>query len=384
MIKALMVAHYPLNPDNIKGGVEAVSVNLINGFLSVPGIDLKIFAINGQNKEDQVIRYSEHITIHHAGCGPVRSTKYRLFFHYRKQLRRLIKAYKPDVVHIQGNGSNLLLSCKIDKNNLVVTPHGILAEELKNQLTLRSKLNFLVNICIETLLMPRLRNFICISRYNAKILDRDDLPGCKTALIHNPVNPGFFNVRKNEKPVNRLIYIAGIKKLKGLLDLLEALKITADRRQHFRLEVVGGVVEPGYAKKVNDFIAANRLTGQVVFHNWLNQDAIIKLYNDVHILVLPSYQEVLPVCISEAMAAGRVVVAAKVGGVSEMITHRSSGFLYEKGNVPELAGILSELYLNAEYYHKISAQARKEAFKKYKPEKIAGQTLDFYKQVAGV
>lgn len=384
MVKTLMVALYPIDSDKIKGGVEAVSVNLVKGFIPVSGIDLKIFAPDRNVKNDQVEKLANNISIHHISYGKIRSTKYALFFHFRKRLKQFIKEFDPDVIHIQGNGSQLLLTYNINKNKIVITQHAILIEEFKTQSTLSSKLNFMMNMCIELVMMPRIKNHIFISDYNRKLLGRPVSSLNKAALIYNPVNPMFFDIDTNGEPVNRLVYIGGIMKRKGLLDLLKALKALIDEGISFRLDVVGGIAETSYAQKVNEFIIDNSLTNNVIFHGWLTQQQIIKLYQQVQILILPSYQETLPVCISEALAAGRVVVATNVGGVAEMIQNEKSGYLYEKGDIKALTHVLSNLYLNTDLYHLISMQARKSALQKYNPVNIAQQTFHFYKQITGL
>lgn len=383
MIKALMVALYPLDSGKIKGGVEAVSVNLVNGFISIPGIDLRVFALDRNIKEDQTKALTGNIDIHYISYGKIKSTKYALFFYFRKRLKQFIQEFNPDVIHIQGNGSQLLLTYNVSKKKIIITQHAILLEEFKNQSSLKSKLSFLLNISIESVLMPLVRNHIFISDYNRKLSKKSILEKTNNALIYNPVNPRFFDIEINRSPVNRLIYVGGIMKRKGLLDLLQALNELNNRKINFQLDIVGGIAEDGYGKKVDEFITDYHLKNNITFHGWLNQEEIINLYKQVHILILPSYQETLPVSIAEALAAGRIVVATNVGGVAEMIKDGQSGFLYEKGDNGALTNILSNLYLNADLYYLIGANARKYALQKYYPVNIAEQTLAFYKQVAG-
>ena len=59
--------------------------------------------------------------------------------------------------------------------------------------------------------------------------------------------------------------------------------------------------------------------------------------------VLASRWEGLPYSILEAMTAGLPVVASKVGGVPELVTHGVTGLLVESGNVSEMASALRRL-----------------------------------------
>jgi GT2 family glycosyltransferase/glycosyltransferase involved in cell wall biosynthesis len=62
------------------------------------------------------------------------------------------------------------------------------------------------------------------------------------------------------------------------------------------------------------------------------------------VLVVPSvWPENSPLVIQEAMIAGVTVVASRIGGIVELIESDADGFLFEPGNVAELASILATL-----------------------------------------
>ena len=59
--------------------------------------------------------------------------------------------------------------------------------------------------------------------------------------------------------------------------------------------------------------------------------------------VQPSLNEGMGRALVEAMAAGRPVIASRVGGVPGLIEHRCNGLLVPPGNAPELGEAISEL-----------------------------------------
>jgi glycosyltransferase involved in cell wall biosynthesis len=63
----------------------------------------------------------------------------------------------------------------------------------------------------------------------------------------------------------------------------------------------------------------------------------------IDIFVLPSHSEALSNSLMEAMAIGCVPVASNVGGNPELVEDGVNGFLFEKGNVMELADRLERL-----------------------------------------
>jgi len=380
-MKVLMIASCPYNLDKIKGGVEAVAVNLLHGFKEISDIELYVVSIRKELNSEKVIHFGGNIKIHYIPFWRIKSIKFEMLFHGRRKVKAIVREFQPDIIHVQGNGTILLLTLGLKKCNLVVTEHGILKEELKNQKTIYGKLSFFLNIITEKVCLRNLKNCIFISNYNKALHQEDKFSRVNSRLIYNPVNLLFFNMTEMPKDNNRLFYIGSISKRKGLLDLVKALNTLKQKNIVYKLDVIGGVIDKPYMNEVQKFITINKLSEQIMFHGWLSQKEIQEIYKNVSIFVLPSYQETLPVAIAEAMAAGRVVVASNVGGVSEMIKHGMSGFLYEKANISQLVDILGKLYSNDELKAKVSVAARSDARKKFMPSSVASQTVEFYKEI---
>ncbi|MEO0629918.1 MAG: glycosyltransferase, partial [Planctomycetota bacterium] len=68
---------------------------------------------------------------------------------------------------------------------------------------------------------------------------------------------------------------------------------------------------------------------------------VAQLQATASVVVVPSPDDNFPFTCIEAMAAGRVVVAANAGGAAEMIEHGTSGLLFEPHNCDALAEALS-------------------------------------------
>jgi glycosyltransferase involved in cell wall biosynthesis len=375
-----MIAPFPIDPGDIKGGVEAITVNLVNGFGQTAIADLHILSIQPSIVVSETRRVAPHVQVTYLPQGRG-NKRIGMLFSVRKQVRKMISKLKPDIVHIQGNGPQLLVTIGLDKANLIITRHGVITEELKNQLSLKSRMIYRVNSWTEHFCSRSIRNYIFISRYIQSL----SLPGTQknrlSCLIANPVNPAFFSVPASDFSGNRILFVGGIRKGKGLLDLLKAVLQLNQKGIRYEVEVVGGVVEPAYNEQVTAFISSNGLDNHVHFNDWISQERIIALYENIQLLVLPSLQENLPVCIAEAMAAQRVVVSSAVGGVPEMIEHGKNGFLFAKENVSELAELLRMLDRQPELRSRVAAEAKRHALETYDPEAVALQTVHFYQSV---
>jgi len=379
-MKILMIASCPYDLGNIRGGVEAVTVNLLKGFKNINDVELHVVSIRKNVKEEEIVNFFNNIRIHYIPYGKIKSTKLEMLFHGRKKVKKIVSEYNPDIIHIQGNGTILFLTLGLNKDDLIITQHGILIEEFKHQKTLFRKLSYLLNILTEKICIKNINNMIFISKYNKNLFLKSSKQMINSRLIYNPVNEDFFKIPAMKKSENKLLYVGGIMKRKGLLCLLKAINKLNSEGKYYHLEVVGGVEERAYKDEIDEFIIQHNLHSSVTFHGWLSQSRIIELMKKVSIVVLPSYQETLPIAIAEGMAARRLVIATDVGGISEMIENDESGFLFEKGNIDQLTNILSSFY-ESNGNTKVIEKANKRAEEMFSAQSVARQTYEFYCEI---
>lgn len=95
------------------------------------------------------------------------------------------------------------------------------------------------------------------------------------------------------------------------------------------------------------------------FVQWVKgaQD-MVPFYQQLDILIFPSYYEGLGLVGIEAMSAGRVVVGTKVEGISEIVRHNETGLLVKSGNAAELASAITILFHNPDLYEKLAKNGR--------------------------
>lgn len=128
--------------------------------------------------------------------------------------------------------------------------------------------------------------------------------------------------RKNQ--TNHILFLGALIERKGIFDLLESLTTLPDVTLH-----VGGTGDnQRFKKMVNDL----NLQRHIIYHGWVNAEQKAELFAQCQLLILPSYNEGLPVVILEAMASGLPVISTPVGGIPEVILPGETGFLVEPGN----------------------------------------------------
>mgnify|MGYP000429415235 FL=1 len=75
-------------------------------------------------------------------------------------------------------------------------------------------------------------------------------------------------------------------------------------------------------------------------------------------LVLPSYNEGLPIAILEAMSYGLPIISTNVGSIGEAVKEKENGFLIEPGDVDSLAHAMIQLTNNSILWKKESRASR--------------------------
>ena len=96
--------------------------------------------------------------------------------------------------------------------------------------------------------------------------------------------------------------------------------------------------------------------------------------------VMPSSSESLSNVILESMAAGVPVVAANVGGNSELIQDQKTGLLFAAGDESQFAAALETLITQPELRKQMAALARIEA-QQYAIPRIRDRYQDLYRDL---
>ncbi len=374
-----MVSNCPLALDAARGGVEAATAHLLNGFAKTQARVCVLSFRRGVASEHSV-QYSPRIKIRYVPLRPARSTKLALLLNGRAVLQRVRARENPDLVHIQGSGTQLLLLPGLPSATTVITPHAILREEARYQTTPRRMLEKRMSAWLDDFAMRRAKNIVHISDYSRRIIASRRGERWHEALINNAVHADFFTDTVPRHDTNRLLFVGALTRRKNVQALLLAVQSLSQRGKHYQCDIVGDFSDRPYRQEVERLVDNLKLP-QVVFHGWQDRSAVRELMAQGSVFVLPSKQETLPVSVAEAMAAGMVTVATGVGGVPEMIAHDESGFICDARTPTSLTEILAALHGAHDRKVQIGERARQVARERYHPLKVAEQTLQFYATV---
>lgn len=130
----------------------------------------------------------------------------------------------------------------------------------------------------------------------------------------------------------RFVCVGRLCEQKGQLLLLEAFRRVVDRFGESRLDLVGdGELRPQIEAQCRRL----GLENNVKITGWVSAEGVREHILKSRALVLPSFQEGLPVVLMEAMALRRPVISTFVAGIPELVTPET-GWLVPAGSVEDL------------------------------------------------
>ncbi|HEY5627139.1 MAG TPA: glycosyltransferase [Nitrospira sp.] len=167
--------------------------------------------------------------------------------------------------------------------------------------------------------------------------------------------------------------VACFKLQKAPEDVIKVAKRVCDSAPQARFVLIGdGELRP----RIEALIRQHRLQGRVHLAGWRRD--IDKAIQAFDVLLLTSHWEGLPRVILEASAAGVPVVATKVGGVEEVLTHGRHARLYDAGDVDGLATGLRELLEECLSGAGKHVEIRKELPEEFRIEEMVKQYQTLY------
>lgn len=111
------------------------------------------------------------------------------------------------------------------------------------------------------------------------------------------------------------------------------------------------------------------------------QDDVSGWYAAFDAFVLPSANEGTPVVAIEALAAGRPVVASRVGGVPDVVRDGEDGLLVPSGDVEALADRLATLAGDEDLRHRMGAAGRDRVLGRYAVDRLIDDVDRLYRSL---
>lgn len=172
---------------------------------------------------------------------------------------------------------------------------------------------------------------IAVSKFIKYKLIEDGCPEDKITIHYIGIDTEYFKRDENIRIEKEILYVGRLIDRKGILDLIEALKLSPDCFNSFRLVIIGsGSLESEMIKKLEE----SKLN--YLFLGPQSQEAVRLWMNRAFLFCVPAVDEAFGLVYAEAQSMKVPVVAYNHSGVSEVVVDGETGLLASPNNIPDL------------------------------------------------
>jgi len=277
-------------------------------------------------------------------------------------LWRLLIREKPSMVHTHTSKAGILgrLAAKLAGVPIIIhRPHGHVfyghfGPLVSKCFLLTERLMALITDRMVALTLAERNDHIALSVFSPE----------KIVMIHSGVDVDrFMNVRINIAEKKRVLglnskglvvgTVGWLLPIKGPMHLLKAMSNVWESHPETSLIFVGkGDLE----KELKEEARRMGVWDKVKFLGW--RDDIPEIMQVLDVFVLPSLNEGMGRVLVEAMAAGKPVVASRVGGILDLVKEGQNGFLAEPGDEKGIAIAIKKLLENKKMRNKMGKRGR--------------------------
>lgn len=271
-----------------------------------------------------------------------------------KGLRIILKQYRPEVAHVQYMAPGaipILLLRLLGMRQIIATAHT--AADIYPNLRL---IHFVQQHCI--------RAFTCITERAERSFfgtsqlytEQAQLKKRNHFTIYNALPTGI-SISRQAKSQDRPLTIGVVSRLeniKGMDLVVPAFVQVKACHPEMQLLIVG---DGSLRKQMEEQVHKAGLEKAVEFAGRQPQEKLSSYYDRIDILLMPSRSEGFGLTAIEGMARRCVVVAARTGGLPEVVRDGEVGLLHEPGQVEDLAAQINKLIEQPALWKQLSNEA---------------------------
>ncbi|MDF2986007.1 MAG: hypothetical protein K0R50_1517 [Eubacterium sp.] len=315
----------------------------------------------------------------------------------RKKIKAVLKAAKPDIIHLNNYNFQITPSILYEIKNYnipvvmtlhdfqVVCPNHMMYLASQNKICEECKgrkyINCAKNKCIHnSRLKSMLAAFEGAVYYSLQTYEKYiDLFIAPSSFIKNKfvefgeseskikVLHNFTNNSPKEYTANKqkyILYFGRLSAEKGINTLIKSCK----KLPHIQFKFVG-------SGELEDRLKG---TGNIEYLGFKSGEELNSLIREALFSVYPSeWYENCPMSVLESQMYGTPVIGADIGGIPELIRNNIDGLLFTPGNAEDLTSKIGYLYENSEVLGQFSINCMNKA-KDFSIEKYYTQLMKYY------
>jgi glycosyltransferase involved in cell wall biosynthesis len=302
--------------------------------------------------------------------GKINLDKLRGLFYVKRQTKKEIQEFKPDLIY-----------CFSGTYGLGLFRDWLFVREIKKHW--KGKILFHVRSRIEE---KHWNNKIFRKIYKkmfengkAIVLDKSlksDLHGLINEkdffILPNAIKNEISNIdikrilklRRRNKTIN-ILFLSHMSKTKGWVELLEACKILNEKDMNFICNFVGSWWNKEDERYFYNFIKEHKLEKRVFYLGKKIKKEKNKILEKSNLLVYPTKLDTFGRVVIEAMMFAIPVIANGICAIPTTIKHDKTGFILKKNTPKEISIYIERLIKNKKLREKMGIEGRKRFLQRY-------------------
>ena len=398
------------------GGAEYVARRIIDEQVSA-GHDVEVVSLPAdRGVETEGLAAKRHVMGHvdrfaKRGAYAVKQMYFPADPVAKRGLRQAIARFRPDIIHYHNlhfSGLNLLnvaremgitsvwsiydywLVCPSfmllnEKHQICSTGHGghcvncVGARRLKALKPLKQML-FALRPRVFKRYTSSVDGYITLSSASAELLHRHGFPAAKLSVAHQFIWDAAYQREPTLQPeYGRLLYVGWVERRKGLHIIVQALARLAQQYPDLRLSVLGLPADPDYQRQIEELADRQQIGDRINVVERVSRDQLLESLQSAFLVTVPEqWENMSPVILTEAMAAGACVLASRVGGVRQFVEHQVNGLTVERDDVDGYVSAIRWAMENRDKIGEIRCNARSSAGKLFGREAVSQSIISAY------
>lgn len=187
-------------------------------------------------------------------------------------------------------------------------------------------------------------------------------------VINNGIDNEDYEAGKCivEEVRNNFLFLGRLGKRKGAYDIIYAVEKLIEKYPDIMIYMAGD----GEINQIKNLIDEKKLNSNIIIMGWIDFNTKIELLQKVCTVLLPSYNEGLPMTILEGMAAGKMIISTNVGGIPELVENEINGIIINPGDVDMLSKAMVRVLEEKEFIKMCCDNNLKKIEKKFSRKKM--------------
>ncbi|HXS36118.1 MAG TPA: glycosyltransferase family 4 protein [Flavipsychrobacter sp.] len=185
-------------------------------------------------------------------------------------------------------------------------------------------------------------------------------------VIKNPIKLTETPINYPSEDIYKMAAVARLEtEVKGYDLLIEVLGQPQWKDRNFQVNIYG---QGEHKKYLEELIAFRGLQDKIIFRGFLNN--VEQVWEENHILVMPSRGEGTPLSLLEANYCGRAAIVTDVGGNADVITEGENGFVAEAPVIGSFSHAMDRAWQKRQQWKAMGENAKQKLQQSYPKDPV--------------